>query len=108
MMHEISVTAYDNGDGGELVVDCSCGVDLLPMTSFTRTLSLDELAAIAHDHIEDTERGRTDRWARPDMSDSRAYRTTSVLTSEDQLIDIETGSFRRLTDESRGGDFTYG
>jgi hypothetical protein len=42
------------------------------------------------------------------MSDSRAYRTTSVLTSEDQLIDIETGSFRRLTDESRGGDFTYG
>jgi hypothetical protein len=100
MMHEISVTAYDNGDGGELVVDCSCGVDLLPMTSFTRTLSLDELAAIAHEHIE----GISVEQKVP----VEGYGTKSALTSEDQLIDITTGSFRRLTDESCGGDFTYG
>lgn len=97
-MHEIDVAAHENGVEGALVVECSCGAEILPASEFIRSLTLDELTAIAHEHIEAAEAEVINRDAVNDARLGRVgnpeYRTSSALTSEDELIDIETGAAR--------------
>jgi hypothetical protein len=78
--HVISVEAYDTGDGAVLTAVCSCGEELLSDRHWRQGAALADLNEIAHEHIEAAQ---------------RAY-------------PVEPTSRERLTDESRGGDFSYG
>ena len=87
MTHEILVSAGVGAD--RLVVWCRCNPDTLFLYGSPGSVfSLAQLNEIAHEHIEAAERAPVA---------AEGYRAESAVRSEDELVDIETGLYRRQT-----------
>jgi hypothetical protein len=77
---------------GGLVIQCSCGEGLSGSRAYSA--SLVTINEIAHEHIERVEAEVINRDAVNDVRLGRVategYGTKSAITSEDQLVDIES------------------
>jgi ribonucleotide reductase alpha subunit len=83
--HVIHLQTY--GDA-ELEIWCSCGTALEQFRLGVTTLDL--VNEIAHEHIETAEAEVINRDAINDerLGRTEAYRTTSAVTSNDELVDL--------------------